>query len=1599
MTGDAQVVDRLKQLGCVDLLVATLEAHPSDQVLLEIGATSLGILAGEADLDSSLAAVAAGGVNQVTAFAMGKVASLALVPENISIIVKSGGIMSIIAAVKSASEADASDVTRKIIEAGCRTLMRLATDEQNIYAIMQARGVRLCVSVLKSNMDDVKVVSAAIGALARMVTRKENAEYIVKCGGLDQCLAALKAHPDNEAVVGQAMEMLSNLAAHEATLEEVVKRGGIQAVVQALKNHMDNRDLVSAAVKALGRMANSAENFKAIADAGGLETLVEALNAHVGDEAIASACVLMLETAAMLPENLDKLRECGAMDAILAAMEAHPKCKEIQESGGKALGMIAGEEQLLASISSVQGLCLQLNKNPGKADEIMLQLGPAVRLLGNLAQIQDNSGFLVKNGSIDALSKLFLIAAATPKSEERDLLLASTAQGLARLAKNSADESVLIVKSGAFAKIMLHARSNIDNEVLVQHVLELTAEVASVDEAARELVGALEIGVMPEPIQNVIEMVRAHPLNEQVLASGAVAIGRFVSSAIMSADVTSMSDEEKNAHVVFILKGGAAEVMVESIMANIENEDRLLECLKALPAVLISDPAAAMALVEAGGIRAIVDALRQHADNAEIVRACLVALGRMCVSEDVAEAIGKEGAMPLLVAVLRDHYTNEDLIQLDVILLDTLAIASANVDLLLEEKLNTVSMVEWAIDTFKENEVIQESATHLLNVLNGGAVVVEEEAETKMAELSMETLTEDRVSVMLQNIASPASELQVMQVLNEMAELGMAEETAVMLVEQGGLQQLATVMLSSTGDEDRFKAAAVAFQRLAQHGGPSVLSVLEQPKLIEAVVELIKPHQEFAVAVDPTDLSAHLEILGSMAGKEVSVQKIIDNGALVPLSTLLCTSNDPNLLRASAHVLAKMSNSDDAAEQLAKSLDLRALILSMRNHLDLPDFLKYAVYLLANIAIDDHMKEQIGIEGGIQVIIVIMNRYEENQGVIDNCCYALANLSVECETNVSFIVACKGIDELVKAMNRYPLEVELLDQAITALGNLCVDNDNNARKVVQSGGARAIVTGVLDNINSDDLMVTGFNTLGQLGMVGGNVGTIIKDGAVQAIVAGMTVHSKNMEVIDVAILVLTQLAADLDDANMAIMAAEGAVQAIVEVATEHTQNERIEIAAFGCLTNFARKAENGVMIIRQGGLKAGVATLKALGAASPALTEKVVSMICTLSYNESNADAIVRQKAAKACIVATQRHPQSVIVLQSALAACAHLAYSKQTALKLAKSGAVEAVLVIIKARADDMGVLTSAFQALSALCRSEENAINMSEAVMNSLVFAIRLHFQNPAFVSNALAFLSNMCVYAEAAAAALKTDMVRAIITALQTLMNEPPVLLRGIQALENMALASNELKDHLQAANVIPEMEAIRNAYKHRDDIASAAQRVIEAIQRRIGNLSLDVDEKEDHKRKLRSLFEEDDEVVARRDTVAAAVLSKDVRNLLVSGALLIKHSNTAVPRPRYVFVTPDLKWLCWKDAKKPLKDSQKMKVYKLRTVEYGRCTPQLQRKKAFGGYYAKEECAFAVLGRERTVDLECSSEAERDKWAKAFKALIDYNKAAKKQNTKF
>lgn len=131
-----------------------------------------------------------------------------LVESNVDHMVKNEGIGWLVSAL-SGAVGDPSDVAAKILFSGCQAIMRVCTDENRIYNVMQKGGVKLLVSIINGHVKDERVACAAVNALTQMLTRKENVAFLIKSQAIPAVQALLKAHPDSVKAALTALEFFA----------------------------------------------------------------------------------------------------------------------------------------------------------------------------------------------------------------------------------------------------------------------------------------------------------------------------------------------------------------------------------------------------------------------------------------------------------------------------------------------------------------------------------------------------------------------------------------------------------------------------------------------------------------------------------------------------------------------------------------------------------------------------------------------------------------------------------------------------------------------------------------------------------------------------------------------------------------------------------------------------------------------------------------------------------------------------------------------------------------------------------------------------------------------------------------------------------------------------------------------------------------------------------------------------------------------------------------------------------------------------------------------------------------------------------------------
>lgn len=1545
----------VKKLGGLEILTTAVEVHNEDLDILKATAGALQAISDKDDVGTILELSTESSVS--TAAAISKMSSLLLVSDNVEFLTQNDGVNWLMKVMDSATEQD-TDIARSILVNGARSVSRLATDPHRIYAIMQAGGVAQLIAAAAKHRSDDAVTVEVIKTFSKLISRKEDAQYICGTGAVKCSVAATHASPNSAKVAKAHLELVQAVAQHENCIPMLLQDNVAEETVDLLMRHIDNVEIASSCVATLKTFAGNNNYIKLLVESGAVDAVVSTLTSHIENAQVAQAAVEFLSVTASTPETVEIMRKLGSYDTILKALEVHAGNAELQSIGARLLGKLAVQTEFTESVTST----LALNRvllTSGAEDSVIEKLAANVRDLNNLALLEQNAVGLVEAGAVPCILETIENLAKTPVTAVTAGVLTTSTNVLVKLC-NDQPQLESIVRQGAVSKLLKLA-SSVDNGAFAEAVTQLTTACANVPELVAEL---LEDGAA----ESIIAVVKANPLDDKVLAMSVKAL------TLLAADEASVST---------LVRAGAAEVVVESALSHMDNVPELTAAVGLL-VTLAADERGVSSLVNAGAVDIVLDSMRAHMNKPDLLKICLNGLCSILTSEDVAQQVRDKGGLPLMIKSMREHYRDEGVCELSMVLLDSLASVPDIAEKMLEPELGVMGIIQWAKETFGGNAQINDSANKLLVTLQA---VVEEKAKKEVVVVPTEEqihLTEVKVDNYFQELKKSANKTAVVKQIGALVQ---DSSNAKTMLGKGGLSVLAD-LLNDGGDDELFYTTSNAFLSLADHCGDEAAPAIENSRVLQAMCSMMKASESRKTPMDMEDLTKTIGTLAKMKLKPTVVKDLVNHDAVTSLLTIFVKSDDGQLLAQASRLLGKMSNDDDAAEVLAKSANLADLISAIRRNLAHQDFLRYSVYLMGNLASNDTLKDQVGMLGGIQLIVAIMEKYADNQDLVENCAFALNSLSYESPVNSGFIVSSNGAEALIAAVRKHTKAEELLESAVNTLCNICYNNDNYKEVIAQCDGVRAIVEIIRNNFNSVELLMVCYRTMGNMAYNKPMIQAIVRAGAIQGIVAGMTVHGENLKIVDVGICVIANLAVELDEETMNVMNEEGAVRAIIEAALRYTDNMSIEIAALSCLCNLARDS-NSNLIVKQGGLKAVIEALTKLDF-DPELVDKSVRLLLALSINSENAQGLVDAKVPSLLIAAIKKHIKNKVVVNGSLNALANISCNDAAAAAVAESGAISLSLLVLRDEGKEPIIAADCFKVLSAVSRNEKNAISMADTCLKALIHTLFEHRLQARVMQACCSFLGNLCVHSGASDIVPNTETLKYFKPAVLTHKAEPSVMVRALRALENMAFGSKEVREHMKREGVIELIQQIEAVNSGKEDVRRGCQAALFALNR-VENTPQYVPVR--NIRSAKAIFGADD----NKEEIIE--LPQAIRNFLLAGSLLTKHSNSAAPRVRHVYITDDLKYLVWKDPKKPVTPQNKMKVFKIRTIERGRCTTQLQRKRMMGGHLAKEETSFAVMGRDRSVDLEAATEADRDRWVTSLDHLVKFVRQQKLNNTKF
>ena len=1496
---------QIKSMGCVEVLVSALEHHAENEEVLGLGANCLTNLTDINDAADVLK-VNPSTLSADLANAMSKMATFALVEDNIEYYFKNDGIEWIIDALHACNN-DTSEQSAKISIQALLSLQRLAHGEKKIYAIMKHGGVKAIITSMKTHLNNEDILCAGIYALSAMLTRPANCDYLKKCGAIDAVLNALKNNPDSIRIARAAMEFFSRSGKHENMINYLFNTKADELIIDLLRKYPNDEIIARYGMSALSRFCNTAEHQAKIVKIGGIEATLNILKIQKDNEKLVAGVFDVYLALAQNNDNIQYIIDADVQNVILETIDNFPDNEELRNHGTTVLNAINGnnkENQIKTAIASLVTITDNI-KTQGQSVVFNNVLHTNISKIGNLSIAVDNIELLYHAGATEALVNA--IIQIDELNEQSSQSIVDGANGLVRLALDETyggNVCAVIVNNNGLKKLCQSCLAQPDNYEL----LLATTKIAKLCSEYPEL---HEKMVTDDVISALISIATSDSADHIVLAN-----------VIASLNQLCVSDEIKK-HMVDL---GAVILTVENLNVNNDDEHAVLRSLEFI-SNLVDNEDGFQQLIDANIIDLIISTYSRYSGNADIVLGCISNLAKLLISEEIAQLIFDKGAIPLLIDTIREHYENEAVIEIDVVVLDSLSSLESVQTMLIDPEIDAEALAAYTMEIYPNNDTIKEAATSLLETLRA-----KREYEEELIRIAKENA--------LNSAQASSNDSSSLAQLHELSGLVQNPANAAVLLKTGGLHTLAD-LLAEQEDEGTFIEASDCLLNMLDAAGEDLSSHVNNPEIVAALCSIINASDDFEENFDPKQLAKAIAACSKLKLKGHILESLLKGDPFKALMKIICNSTDADLLTQAARLLGKLSNKDKIASQLATLDTIKALIASMRKNIKNENFLKYGCYLLGNLALDEELKSMIGMEGGVSLIVQIIDMYAGNESLVENSTYALANLSFQHKANNKYIVDANGIDLLVSIVATYTENEELLDSTICVLCNLCYGNDHNKTEIIKFGGATAISDVVLNNFDNHDLLISCFRTLGNLAFNSANVSQIVRAGGVQSIVAGMTVHNENLDIVDVAIRVLTNFAAAADSNTMQIMSAEGAVQAIIEGVYTYDSNLRLTIASFGCLWTLAREKNNAIMMVKQDCQKVVMSSLEKLGY-DENLCDKGLRLITVLTTHNDNLKRLVASGIVSTIITSLSTHETNQYIKSSGLVCIARLAYSAKSARKIEIESNVTALIFdLFSTGITDPHLVNECLAALGGICRSSENAAYMVNKSLSLTAQAIQTHKMNVPVISHAFVFVSNICVHLEASSKVDETPIVNSMLDGMRAHRQESSVLIRACHALENIAYSTQASKDHLKNQGVIEAMNQMRDENANNDDLCIAAQSVIDAINRdetqatkafvssfRPAKLG---------KKSAREIFGD-----KREDKLLVTELPTKIKNFLCAGALLKKHSNSAKPRKRHAYFTTDLKFFIWKDPKKDVKAEQKMKVTRIRTIERGRCTPQLQRK---------------------------------------------------------
>jgi outer membrane protein assembly factor BamB len=491
--------------------------------------------------------------------------------------------------------------------------------------------------------------------------------------------------------------------------------------------------------------------------------------------------------------------------------------------------------------------------------------------------------------------------------------------------------------------------------------------------------------------------------------------------------------------------------------------------------------------------------------------------------------------------------------------------------------------------------------------------------------------------------------------------------------------------------------------------------------------------------------------------------------------------------------------------------------------------------------------------GGAQSGLAGRGAENDHDALMHKLISLLANLSYNSESNCARIMARDGVPTLEKAMQTFRYKPTVLEVIFVTFNNLCFVSAENKLAIGRRCGDE-IVAVIGDHSKQTKLVTMALKTVGNLTAEDECVEIVIKEGVINAIVAGMhavqelTSSASDEHLLQlVSIQVVANLASagiDLDeellekdpsahDRTIAhTIFAEGGAHAILKVASESLDDTNLLLPALKGLECVCEDVQTAAKLAPHG-LVDFVISVMQTHDQDPDIIDPSFELAGTLCECAPCAEMLVNQGFLPILLSAMKELSEDVPnLLVNGAIALAHIAALRRFSAQLVSAGVVDALKVFLDDNSqgelgdDETQFLLEALKAIAEIASDAQSRTAVGNKATGSIITVCRRHMRNSEVLESAFKALSILAFDKSNLATIVKLGGINVIMQGIAKNSRAEQLMVRAITTIDFIAMGDPQYSLLVVKCGGKMMISKIQGVYKVRSYARPPTQRQIDS-----------------------------------------------------------------------------------------------------------------------------------------------------------------------------